>query len=451
MRRVNPLKYLDIFVLFVGLSLTVGLWKWGVSQDKNSEDRLEYESLLVEQELLSIREEIWHLMLGHEGDDSESEGSSEVELSYYIHEIESQDNEDIVSAMVHLEQVEGQYVIREEASVRGLEQGRSRMAWYLNPQVNAVYRTLPAGEVGLVYLEAFEMGDSHGSYVWVLRGENVGENGEYVALLMPIKGIEERINSTASDDIGWKMLNETDSELALRQIESRGNEVVDEAVVELPSDALWRVKFSINKKVSQAWNIILGLGIAASFVLYGIFYTVVIVNNKVARIAREFNRDLLQYKQAIDSSDNHIMITDENGVILYMNNAVERMTGYSREEAIGKTARLWGGQMSTEFYEKMWMTIKEEKKVFRAEVNNKRKNGEIYQAYLTISPVLDQDVGELVGFVGIEYDVTEQKKSELDLKKMNDVMIGRELKMRELKKKIKDYEKILENTEGEKR
>jgi len=121
--------------------------------------------------------------------------------------------------------------------------------------------------------------------------------------------------------------------------------------------------------------------------------------------------DLKKFKLAVENASDHIVITDAEGVILYANNAVERITGFSNEEVIGKKAGnsiLWGGKMDIPFYKKLWKTIKKDKKVFTGEINNKRKNGEEYIALASISPVLDNN-GEVVFFVGIERDVTQER------------------------------------------
>lgn len=120
-------------------------------------------------------------------------------------------------------------------------------------------------------------------------------------------------------------------------------------------------------------------------------------------------QELNKFKFAVARSSDHIVVTDPDGKIIFANQGVERITGYSPEEVIGKTPRLWGGQMSQEFYEKLWHTIKDEKKIFTGEITNKRKNGELYEAAASITPVLDAK-GNVQFFVGVERDITEQKR-----------------------------------------
>lgn len=121
--------------------------------------------------------------------------------------------------------------------------------------------------------------------------------------------------------------------------------------------------------------------------------------------------DFEKFKLAVDSASDHIIITDNDGRILYANKAVESITGYSRNEILGNRASLWGRQMPAEFYRDMWATIKDQKRVFHAEMTNKKKDGERYVAEVHITPILD-DKGELQGFVGIERNITAQKDAD---------------------------------------
>ncbi|XOU94984.1 MAG: ATP-binding protein [Candidatus Kerfeldbacteria bacterium] len=128
--------------------------------------------------------------------------------------------------------------------------------------------------------------------------------------------------------------------------------------------------------------------------------------------SEELADDLKKFQLAVDYASDHIVITDVDGIILYANKAVEKITGFTRAEVVGKKAGakdLWGGLMSKDFYEKFWKTIKIEKKTFSGLVNNIRKNGEKYIAYGSISPVLD-DLRNVQFFVGIERDVTKEQQ-----------------------------------------
>jgi signal transduction histidine kinase len=78
---------------------------------------------------------------------------------------------------------------------------------------------------------------------------------------------------------------------------------------------------------------------------------------------------------------------------------------------IGKNPSLWGGLMPKEYYQKLWKTIRDEKRYFSGEINNKRKSGELYEAEIRVSPILDEK-GELLFYVGIERDLSKDRAVE---------------------------------------
>lgn len=120
-------------------------------------------------------------------------------------------------------------------------------------------------------------------------------------------------------------------------------------------------------------------------------------------------KDLEKFKLALDNASDHIIITDVEGIVLYGNKGVERITGYSLEETLGKKAgMLWKVPMPLGYYKKMWKIIKTDKKTFESDIKNKRKNGEEYEAHISISPVLN-NASEVEFFVGIERDITHEK------------------------------------------
>lgn len=126
------------------------------------------------------------------------------------------------------------------------------------------------------------------------------------------------------------------------------------------------------------------------------------------RRSTETTKDLRKFKQAVEGVSDLVVITDQTGVILYVNKAAEKITGYKRANMLGKRTSLWGKQMSEEFYRRLWRTIKDEKKPFWGEVTNKRRTGELYEAEINVSPILDEK-GELLFYMGIERDLSRVK------------------------------------------
>lgn len=118
---------------------------------------------------------------------------------------------------------------------------------------------------------------------------------------------------------------------------------------------------------------------------------------------------------ALQRIADNVMITDRQGTIEYVNPAFEATTGYRPQEAVGQNPRiLRSGQHHTEYYHRLWETILAGK-VFRATTTNKKKNGEIYYADQTISPIKDA-TGEIICFVSVWKDITERIAAEEKLK-----------------------------------
>jgi len=123
-------------------------------------------------------------------------------------------------------------------------------------------------------------------------------------------------------------------------------------------------------------------------------------------------KELEKFKLAVDNTTDNVIITDPEGIVIYANRSVEKITGYRPEEAIGKkSGALWKNPMPVEYYQKMWDTIKKQKKTFTSEIQNKRKSGEVYTALISIYPILDKN-GEIEFFVSVERDITKEKEVE---------------------------------------
>jgi|GEM_PF-3697771 len=109
-----------------------------------------------------------------------------------------------------------------------------------------------------------------------------------------------------------------------------------------------------------------------------------------------------------------IMITDKAGSIIDVNSSFSVITGYAREEVIGKNPRfLQSGFQDQSFYAEMWASIAEQG-YWRGEIWNKRKNGEVFPELLTISAV-QGDGNENTHFVGMFSDISRLKENETKL------------------------------------
>jgi PAS domain S-box-containing protein len=128
--------------------------------------------------------------------------------------------------------------------------------------------------------------------------------------------------------------------------------------------------------------------------------------------------------QILDGSVNGITLSDpdqEDNPIVYANKAFEQITGYSKEETVGRNCRfLQGQERDQEELQQIRDAIKNAKPV-EVTLKNFRKNGELFYNRLSITPLFDTE-GHLIYFLGVQYDVTEQILAQQEIKKLTDAL-----------------------------
>jgi PAS domain S-box-containing protein len=135
----------------------------------------------------------------------------------------------------------------------------------------------------------------------------------------------------------------------------------------------------------------------------------VTVENAIRRHKAE--EQVRKLTRAVEQSPATVVITDTEGHIEYVNPKFTSLTGYSADEVIGKNPRvLTSGEQPREFYEQLWTTILAGHE-WRGEFHNRKKNGELFWEFSSISPVRDRD-GNVTHFVAVKEDVTERKQLE---------------------------------------
>jgi len=133
---------------------------------------------------------------------------------------------------------------------------------------------------------------------------------------------------------------------------------------------------------------------------------------------RKRSEERLRIAAASFESQQGTLITDADGVILHVNRAFTATTGYSAEEVIGETPKiLQSGRHPREFYRAMWDKLLRAGQ-WQGEIWDKRKNGEHYPVWLTISSVTDLH-GKVTHFVGAHHEISERKKAEVAMMQLN--------------------------------
>ena len=132
---------------------------------------------------------------------------------------------------------------------------------------------------------------------------------------------------------------------------------------------------------------------------------------------RKRAEDELRIAAIAFESQSGMTVTDQNGVILRVNRAFTELTGYTADEAVGKTlAILRSGRHPPAFYQQMWITISE-KGYWQGQIWNRRKNGRIYAEWLTITAVTAAD-GQVTHYVGTFSDITENSEAEAQIHRL---------------------------------
>jgi len=127
------------------------------------------------------------------------------------------------------------------------------------------------------------------------------------------------------------------------------------------------------------------------------------------RMHSEQRQNLLA--QAFETTPEAIFITDERGHILLANRAFVEITGYQLEEVLGKDALLFHcDQRDTEFYRQMWHSLTLTG-AWQGEIWNRRKDGEVYPEWVTISTVKDEK-GRISNYIAIFADISTRKQAE---------------------------------------
>jgi PAS domain S-box-containing protein len=128
------------------------------------------------------------------------------------------------------------------------------------------------------------------------------------------------------------------------------------------------------------------------------------------------DEQLRQLSRAVEASPTSIVITDTQGDIEYVNPKFTQVTGYSIHEALGQNPRiLKTTQTPPEVHIDLWQAVTAGKE-WRGEFCNRKKNGELYWEFVSISPIIDAH-GNITHYVAVKEDITERKHAEAELQR----------------------------------
>ena len=216
----------------------------------------------------------------------------------------------------------------------------------------------------------------HIDHFETIRETKDGKQLDVSLTISPIKDVSG--NVVAASTIGRDITEKKQAELAIKKSQKELKKIVAERTIELE-----KANDMLKKKVSALET--------AEF---------------------EFNK----LKLAIEQSPSTVVITNLDGKIEYANPSFSRITGYTLEEVVGKNPRIMkSGIHETEFYEHLWKTISSGN-IWRGEICNRKKNGELYWELASFSPVKNL-VGEITHYVAVKEDISARKQKEAELRK----------------------------------
>ncbi len=131
---------------------------------------------------------------------------------------------------------------------------------------------------------------------------------------------------------------------------------------------------------------------------------------------RQMDEQLRQLSRAVEASPASIVITNTDGDIEYVNPKFTEVTGYTAQEALGQNPSILKTEQTIpETHEQLWDTITAGKE-WRGEFCNRKKNGEIYWEFASISPITDAR-GNITHYIAVKEDISERKHAEAELRR----------------------------------
>jgi PAS domain S-box-containing protein len=154
-----------------------------------------------------------------------------------------------------------------------------------------------------------------------------------------------------------------------------------------------------------------------SYDKYNTPVSITFIGNDITQ-QRFMESELRKASQAIEQSPSTVMITDLSGNIVYSNPKFTELTGYTKEEVIGKNPRiLSSGEMVEDDYYELWQALTNGKE-WVGEFHNRKKNGELYWESARISAIKDSS-GKITHFLALKEDITEKKQLSAEVELQN--------------------------------
>ena len=198
------------------------------------------------------------------------------------------------------------------------------------------------------------------------------------------------------DEILHMHVSQWDAKFSVAELEQRVSDLINKRAV-FETRHLCRDGSVIDVEISTV-----GVHLDGKVLLY--------CSSRDITVRKHAEDQLRLVSRVFDRAAEGVMITDEHQKILTVNDSFTSVTGYTRDEVIGKSpAILQSGKQGPDFYKDMW-DILHDRGWWQGEIWNRRKNGELYLEWLSINVVRDED-GNVINYIGMFSDNTLIKES----------------------------------------
>lgn len=133
--------------------------------------------------------------------------------------------------------------------------------------------------------------------------------------------------------------------------------------------------------------------------------------------SNKIKNELVSFRHAVEKSYNSIVITDTRRRIIYVNSFFEKITGYSKEEVIGKNPNILKPQNSEALYYKNMNDTLNRGEIWQGELVNIKKNGTTFYEQASIIPIFQDEI--LTNYLAIKLDITDYKEAAFKINKLN--------------------------------
>lgn len=452
---------LDLVVLLVCLGLTLGVWQGGIRNDQVAREGLENETIAVEWKMRDYVEHMLDYGGAVHGLYLASNEVDDGELSTFVGAVMKGEEHPEILRISYVEVVKGkgrddQYIVSQVVDQFGQLYPPSKQNLWEEPRRRAMIEQIIREKSSAIawvdkvlYISEYEGPGFIVSTPFYREGELKG----LINLVLSKEAIEHEIESWVNPGFEWKWWASGQAVVARGGERVVGKKLESQIRTKMPGGEEWGVDLGVSNLPSAYWNLILGLGVLFSLMIYAIVYGVSSTGARAEMMAKEITKELQSEKTRVEvivnSMSEGLFVVDRETRITFINSRAETLLGVKLSEVKGKVWRevvtVQRGGVTLPYEE--WpvaITLQTRKSVgigLEHDYSYTSCVGKSFPVSIVTSTV--EQGGSVEGVVGVfreisrereQYKIATEKTAELE--RMNKLMVGREQKMVELKKEL---------------